>query len=125
MHQESNQLAISFDLHKPEFSCLARNTDPQTSIDAARVVQRLGITELHKRLILDALRTYGPMTAKEIGRKIGLTNVQVSQRSGELVGIDKPCFYTDDKPREGCKVWCLSKIGTDLLRKHEREGVNA
>ena len=67
MHQESNQLAISFDLHKPEFTCLARKTDPQTSIDAARVVQRLGITELHKRLILDALRTYGPMTAKERG----------------------------------------------------------
>ena len=115
MHQESNQLAISFDLHKPEFTYLARKTDPQTSIDAGRKVEREGTVARHERLIIECLKAMGPMTAKEMenhflfsatGRQDMLTSVEISRRSGGLIHT-KPyrCQYTGT--RNGFKVWEL------------------
>ena len=114
MHQESNQLAISFDLRKPEFTCLARKTDPQTSIDAGRKVEREGTVARHERLILRCLELNGPSTAKEMQYYMAfhknpedrLTSVEISRRSGGLIHT-KPyrCQYTGT--RNGFKVWEL------------------
>lgn len=108
MHQESNQLAISFDLHKPEFTCLARRRDPSTSIAAGRRITRSGKSAQQRHEIVECLRTFGPLTAKQLGRLLNMSSTDVSRRSGELVGHGKPCHYTDDPPSEGCKFWALS-----------------
>ena len=114
MHQESNQLAISFDLHKPEFTTLCRNTDPQTSRDAARKVEREGTVARHERLIIECLTKCGPKTAKEmqfymkfhIFTADRLTSVEISRRSGGLIHT-KPyrCEYTGT--RNGFRIWSL------------------
>jgi hypothetical protein len=110
MHQESNQLAISFDLHKPEFTCLARRRDPSTSIAAGRRITRSGKSAQQRHEIVECLRTFGPLTAKQLGRLLNMSSTDVSRRSGELVGHGKPCHYTDDPPSEGCKFWALSDL---------------
>lgn len=104
----SSQLAISFDLNKPEFTCLARKTDPATSIEAARRMEKSGKSAFQRRLILDCLECHGPLTAKEIGRLLNLSNTEVSRRSGELVGFGKPCRYGETR-REGCAVWEMNQ----------------
>lgn len=123
MHQESNQLAISFDLHKPEFTCLARRDDPQTSIDAGRKVARTGVVKRHEELIIACLSRFGPMTAKEMQERMTyntnlwdrLTSIEISRRSGGLMttyfcsrgsGITRKarCEYTGEV-RNGFKVW--------------------
>ena len=114
MHQESNQLAISFDLHKPEFTSLARRRDPSTSIAAARKVEREGTVARHERLICNCLLFAGPKTAKEMEALMAfsasprdrLTSVEISRRSGGLIHT-KPyrCQYTGT--RNGFKIWEL------------------
>ena len=102
----SSQLSISFDLHKPEFTCLARKTDPATSIEAGRRAQEK-IVQWHERLICDCLRTNGAMTAKEMEVVTGLSNVEISRRTTGLIWCDNPrCKYTGES-RNGFKVWGL------------------
>lgn len=124
------QLAISFDLHKPEFTTLCRNTDPQTSRDAGRKAEREGTVERHERLIIECLTRFGPLTAKEMERHLHwhkdpsdrLTSVQISRRSGGLMttyfcsrgsGITRKarCEYTGEV-RNGFKVW--RAVGAEL-----------
>ncbi len=90
-----------------EFTPLARRTDRQTSIDAGRRMEKSGKSAQQRYEIVECLRTYGPLTAKQIGRLLSMSSTDVSRRSGELVGHGKPCRYTEDKPLEGCKFWAL------------------
>lgn len=116
-----NQLAISFDLHKPEFTSLCRKTDPQTSIDAGRKVEREGTVARHERLICECLAAFGPQTAKEMEVLMAynddpqdrLTSVQISRRSTGLMEIvfsekSKPprCTYLTGT-RNGFRIWSL------------------
>lgn len=96
-----NQLAI-------EFTPLARRTDPQTSIEAARRMEKSGKSAFQRRLILDCLKCHGPHSAKDIGSTVGLSNIEVSRRSGELVGEGKPCKYLHNERSEGCLLWALN-----------------
>ena len=113
-------LAKTHDLHKPEFTCLARKSDPETSIAAGRKVEREGTVARHERLICEALAKYGPMTAKEMEVPTGLSSVEISRRSGGLMNNSyensiyheyktikrkKLCQYTGT--RNGFKVWEL------------------
>ena len=89
-----------------DFTPLARRTDPQTSIDAGRKAKER-IVALHERLIIECLRLHGPQTAKEMEAYTGLSNIQISRRSGGLMsGLNKRCRYTD-KRRNGCSEWEL------------------
>lgn len=89
-----------------DFTPLARRTDRQTSIDAGRKAQEK-IVAWHERLILDALRCHGALTAKEMAPLINLSSVQISRRSGGLMsGANARCRYTD-KRRDGFGEWSL------------------
>ena len=101
-------LAKTYDLHKPEFTSLARRRDPSTSIAAGRRITGSGKSAQQRHEIVECLRTFGPLTAKQLGRLLNMSSTDVSRRSGELVGHGKPCHYTDDPPSEGCKFWALS-----------------
>lgn len=92
-----SQLAI-------EFTPLARRTDPATSIAAGRKAQEK-IVVWHERLILDCLRTHGPMTAKEMASILPISSIEISRRSGGLIHTEpKRCRYTNER-REGFGVW--------------------
>lgn len=90
-----------------EFTFLARHTDPSTSIEAARKVTKEGTVSRHERLICEALCTHGPMTAKEMEARTGLSSVEISRRStGLMYQEPKRCQYTGEI-RGGFKVWGL------------------
>ena len=59
-----------------------RETDPETSKEAASQFTKTAAA--HREQIIDVLRAArAPMTAGEIGERIGLTNVQVSRRMSD------------------------------------------
>jgi len=63
---------------------LARKTDPESSREAARHALLAGRVRGHEERILRTLRqARQPLTAKEIGQRVGLSNVQVCRRTGE------------------------------------------
>jgi len=94
MHQQSIQ-----------FTTLARKTDPATSIEAARRMEKSGKSAFQRRLILDCLECHGPLTAKEIGRLLNLSNTEVSRRSGERSRIRQAL------PVWGSKAGRVSDVG--------------
>lgn len=101
MHQESNQLAISFDLHKPEFTSLARRRDPSTSIKAARKAEKFKVP--HAKIIFNVLDWNRPMTAKEMPEKCHLTFHQVDRRMKELVTAGRIRWTGIE--RDGCREY--------------------
>ena len=96
-----NQLAISFDLHKPEFTCLARRDDPQTSILAGRNAQKFA--KSHAGRIMVALLMNGDLSPKQIAEVTGLTVVQIDRRRHEMKrdGL----ITVLDEIRHSCQVW--------------------
>ena len=60
----------------------ARRRDPSTSHDAA--LQAKELAARHNRLILDCLRTHGPLGKDGIAARTQLTGVQVARRLSEL-----------------------------------------
>ncbi len=60
---------------------LARKSDPVQSHESADRAAKFAPS--HRELIVDALRKYGPMTAHEIGDRIGLHFTQVDRRMHE------------------------------------------
>lgn len=72
-------MQLAFDLAPPP---LARRTDPATSHAAAESARELA--QRHHRMIVDALRTHGPMGKDGIGRVTGLNGVAVARRMSEL-----------------------------------------
>jgi hypothetical protein len=61
----------------------ARRTDPSSSHAAADRAERSGLIRGHAALIVRAV-VERPGTAKEVGARVGLTNVQVARRAPEL-----------------------------------------
>ena len=96
-----NQLAISFDLHKPEFTCLARKTDPSTSIAAGRNADKFAAS--HAGRIYSVLVLHGDLSPKQISDYTGLTVVQIDRRRHEMKrdGL----ITVLDEIRHGCQVW--------------------
>lgn len=94
------QVALNFEPVKK-----ARSSDPLTSKRAATRASDFAAT--HAGRILLALQQHGPMTAKEIGERIGLTHVQVDRRRKELVDLRLVRIATSAGEaivREGCEV---------------------
>lgn len=85
----------------------ARKGDPETSHAAARKVTK-GIAANHRNHIAAALDR-GPANIYEIGKRAGLSHVQVARRMIELqaMGIAEP---TEQKI-EGCRVWRKTSKG--------------
>lgn len=79
----------------------ARRRDPATSKAAG--LKASEFASGHAARILAALVERGPMTAKEIAERTGLTDVQVSRRGKELVEARLVTIGPDTK--EGCRVW--------------------
>lgn len=67
---------------------LTRSSDPITSWHAAETAIRAGTVETHENKIRSALKEFGPMTAEEIGDKIGLSSVQVCRRLPYMCDLD-------------------------------------
>lgn len=91
-------------MNEPHFTAhnqLARATDPETSHEAAARSDRFRAR--HIALIWDALRTRGPMTAKEIAIATRLDSVQVSRRGKEMVEALLIAVLSDR--RDGCRIW--------------------
>lgn len=62
-------------------STLARKSDPIQSHDAAARAAKFAPS--HRELIVAALKQHGPMTAHEIGDRVGLHYTQVDRRMHE------------------------------------------
>jgi len=77
-----------------------RRNDPQTSVNAARSAERFATT--HQGRIYDAL-ALGPLSAKEIADRTGLTVVQVDRRTHEME--KQGLIETTGAVRDGCRVW--------------------
>ncbi len=73
---------MSIHLNRPlsPSEALARNTDPQSSHDAAAIVD---VGQLEAR-VLGALRVYGASTTEELADKSGIPLVSVSPRMKSL-----------------------------------------
>lgn len=61
---------------------LARNTDPETSHDAA--ASAVSLASKHAAMILEALHKHGAMSPTGIARCLGLDRAQVFRRMSEL-----------------------------------------
>ncbi|MCA0188850.1 MAG: hypothetical protein LCH90_23185 [Proteobacteria bacterium] len=61
---------------------LARKTDPDTSKFAAASVNEF--SRVHRNMILDALRKFGPMTVDQIASRTPLMSQQINKRTVEL-----------------------------------------
>lgn len=85
----------------------ARRDDPATSKRAAIAAQRLSVE--HASRILFALRYGGPGTSYDVAyRCVGMTQVQVARRMGELEAEQKIVRTDETKPSpsgRACAVW--------------------
>ena len=89
-----NQIAMSF------VSTRARNTDPQTSRDAAQHAASTKASA-ERIAIRQALVNFKPgLTAREIAAATGIDFYEVSRRISEVAGISR----TGER-RDGCAVW--------------------
>jgi len=81
---------------------LARKDDPGTSKAAAE--KAAGFAEKHESMILHSLHyaDFTGLTAKEIGDKTGLTDVQVSRRVAGM--IERGFIRRNGAARGGCAV---------------------
>jgi len=62
----------------------ARNSDPESSHDAARYVESSGVAEIARQRILEALGKEDGMTGHEIAFATGMTEPQVMRRMKEI-----------------------------------------
>lgn len=77
-------------------SKLARNTDPQTSHDAAARVGEFSCS--HQQLILSCLDRHGPIGAEGISAIIGIPSYSIRKRLPELQDMNY-CFPTGNMLR--------------------------
>lgn len=98
-----NQLQLSFAAYK-----LARKFDPETSLIAAKKVNKFGSG--HCRKILDAL--IYPMTAHELESFTELSNVQICRRLSDLekAGLAEPTGDIRKLAERQERVW--RKVGS-------------
>lgn len=82
----------------------SRRTDPETSQRAAFNVARFAAG--HYGLILDALRSGGPGTFREIAERAGLERHAVARRLPELQQAGK--VTRGAETRDGCSVWRIA-----------------
>ena len=83
-----------------------RKTDPATSKVAA--VRATLFAWSHRGRILDALRTHGPHSPKELEQLIGLSTVQIDRRLPEILAAGEIEVVQEngaDVVRGGCRVW--------------------
>lgn len=91
-----NQLCISFTETR------ARRSDGPTSREAAKnAATRKAAAE--RRLITEAIRTQGAMTAREVSQWIGLDYIETQRRISEC-GLRKT-----EQSRGGCRVWSAAE----------------
>lgn len=69
----------------PELFALARNTDPQTSHEAAAKMNRTGATNVHADLVLASVASHPDSTAAEIGFDCGLGHHEAQRRLSDLL----------------------------------------
>lgn len=94
---------------------LARNSDSQTSKDAAEKCE--SFRRKHESWIFNALHFFGDSggTAKEIAAKTQMTDVQVNRRLSFMGGYEKGVkvrmgvIERTDEVRGGCHVWRIVK----------------
>jgi hypothetical protein len=91
-----NQVAISF------ADTRARSTDGTTSREAAKHASS-GKAAYARIRILNTLRMYGGLTAREISAHTHIDYFEVQRRISETAGIVK----TDER-RDGCFVWSVA-----------------
>lgn len=84
---------------------LARITDPDTSKDAAE--RATAFVAKHEAKIFEALYQAGflGLTAKEIASQTGLSDVQVSRRTGNMG--ERGLIKRSGEKRGGCCVWTV------------------
>jgi hypothetical protein len=89
-----NQACMSF------VSTRARNTDPQTSRDAAKAAASTK-AQGERIAIRKTLAAFAPgLTAREISEATGIGYIEIQRRMSETAGI-----YRTGERRDGCAVW--------------------
>ena len=86
-------------IHTSFVDTRSRSTDGQTSRDAAQHAVT-DIASQERVAIAAALRTRGPMTAREVAHATGINYFEVQRRISETGGIEKTA-----ERREKCFVW--------------------
>ncbi len=104
------QFAFSKDFFEPLSH--ARCSDPDTSHIAATKARTF--IKGHAALVLEALRTYGPMTVDEIAVGTGLQSQQVNKRTADLqeaglIAVATAFGHDMTRPSSSgrpARVWC-------------------
>lgn len=95
-----NQLAMNFDA--PRAHTRARRTDSDTSHQAAKFAATRK-AEQERNDIYSAIQTFGPQTAREVAKRIGLDYVETQRRISEVSGLTKT-----KEVRDSCRVWSIA-----------------
>lgn len=85
---------------------LVRASDPLSSVMAAEAAAKFAPNQCAR--ILDALRRFGPASAAELQRRLGLTVVQIDRRLPDLREAGQARVVQvggKDLMREKCRVW--------------------
>lgn len=96
-----------FDIYANESIALARNTDPDTSQEAARVVGKTTASH-YERLVYQALLDHGPMTTHGLVDVLKIDRVTISPR---MKPLNRKGLVIDNGQREigpagkKCIVW--------------------
>jgi CRP-like cAMP-binding protein len=83
------------------FRSLSRLTDPKTSRNAAEKTSQFRTRHIAK--IWTCLKDFGPMTYKEIAKKVGMEPVAVARRRKEME--ESGLIDVLGEIRNGCSVW--------------------
>jgi len=87
----------------------ARTSDLSTSHEAAEQAETL--TARHARIVLEALKIYGPLTSEEISDRCELTHAQAWRRTSDLSNAEY--IKVSDEPKRlnrsgrGAVVWAV------------------
>jgi len=102
-YAEENGLKVGKPLPRGVVPVLARNSDPDTSKEAAE--RATSFAAKHEAKIFEALHQAGflGLSAKEIASQTGLTDVQVNRRLSSMG--ERGLIKRNGAKREGCCVW--------------------
>lgn len=79
---------------------LARNTDPDTSHEAAQRIRTCGEVERCKRDVENALHEYGPMIPADLAKLCGRDYVAIQRRGAEMEREGRIIRYRVAKQRQ-------------------------
>jgi len=65
---------------------LSHRNDPQTSYEAAALMERTGTTQTHKEKVLECVKAHPGLIVLEVAEFIGFSQTETARRVSDLIG---------------------------------------